>query len=1312
MQKRQKSHQQQVYSRRIPRCDLCVPSMRPEGFGKIMQFRKRRPFSLFWQFVILFVVLQALGAFSIVSAQTTHTVTNGSDSDPGSLRDILGGSLTSGDSIVFDSGVTMIDLTGGQISRNIANLTIKGNDLGTPDALKDALTILIADVKLNGIADLQDKLLALPYATPTITGTIDVDDVPAGVQLIMNGGLINLPNAGTRNISLLTFQDGNFSYKTLDENNPTGHVDTRLSVYGGAIYPGGTYMFPLSTTLRQTAFLNNILSVTSGNATSGNTTSTARADTVAGASGGGGFFQYSTDIVDSVFFGNTLIAISETATGGTIATGDASAESYAHVTGGGGYFGSTATVTNSMFSGNTITATSKAATGGTAIGGASGNAYAEVYGGGAAFSYSATITDSVFSSNTATANGGIAIGNSASATAGVLGGGVFFANPTETTSITNSVLSGNTVNANGGIATALGGNDADAHATAGVHGGGAFFYNPTTITDSIFSENTINATGGTAIGGNANNDAYTYAFVFVSGGGAFFIHMAPATIRDSVFSGNTINVIGGTATSGNANNDAHASAFASAYGGGGDFVKTVTAIDSAFSGNTINAIGGAKASGGVGIRDWANADAYAFGGGVFLDGTTSTFTNVSFEGNCIRATADGTVVQQTAGAYNGTAKAYALGAAIFVSNSYSSENRTVDLIADNGTVLIAGNTANGTPSGIHFGRSASIFQSLVNDTGYFLDSAEESTLNITATNAGDKVLMYDPLTVEAYRGTTDMGTAAFAMNVKSGLGEFVWGGKNILDANGGSTVTFENGSTTMLAHDFTLTTTANIDYRTGSAHDAYAMASTTNPGGNTNLLTVVLESGSTLSFNLARDEKLAMFDFTNATGETFTVESSVNFGTDTDTSRQIISVDKAYLVADGITQAEAEAGELNFSLISPEILGFEIRDNVTAASKQLWTKVIFNSQYGDLFYTNINSMRAAESLNKILQDKNRVSDDEFNAIVQNANAVTVEYAASRGAEAMRSTGSFADLAAYKNFEYPGHWSAPCHFKNKCAYRGNSPYGNSNRRVWGGYLGEFGAMEAHARREKYHTTLHGLFVGTDWRFNSNTIFGVYGGFMDESLMFKSIDSQVDSDGLQFGLFAHHHLGGGNTLSTDISYAHFENDSRRFLNNYTTSSSFDQDLMTVGLSWEHRIRTDSFEFSPFVRLRYTNLNQESLYETGNSVTASSLDGLNGNSFVGRLGSNFATRCFGWESRLNLAWAHEYGDTCVTGGSQYHLGGNFNVSSAVLDRNRLEMGARFGRNWELRSSQLGVNLGYDLTTGKHTTQHAVFVAATARF
>ena len=658
---------------------------------------------------------------------------------------------------------------------------------------------------------------------------------------------------------------------------------------------------------------------------------------------------------------------------------------------------------------------------------------------------------------------------------------------------------------------------------------------------------------------------------------------------------------------------------------------------------------------------------------MFLDGIANTLTNVTFEENHIQATATGEVVQQTSGAYNGTAKAYALGGAIFVDNIWGSQ---LNLIADGGNVLISGNTANGAPSGIYFGRA---FFDI--DTSYFYDSDVSSTLNITATNIGDKVLLYDPVTIEAYNTAED---AAFAMNIKSGLGEFVWGGKNVFDAVGGSTLTFENGSATMLAHDFTLTTTPNVMYRTGSANDAYATT-----GVSTNPLVVNI-SDAKLGFDVARDPNLAMFDFTNAsninTAGSWSFDSvDLHVNSYAHTSRQLLDTKQKYLIADGIDNGDRDA--------STSIgIGLDITQN-----NQLWTDLItYKSPYSDLIAENRNSESASEALNEVVKDINLVSDDEFDLIIKNINAVTPEYALSQADALLRTTWRIADWAAYDGFR-----------REKCRPRTlRKTFPHAETHTWGGYIGDFTNYESYCRLQGYDSEMNGLLAGADRTWGTVSL-GLYlAGSRTETDLF-AIDSRVKSDGFHFGLLGRKVWTPHFSSTVDLGYAHYETDGYRGLGTqYFAKSDFAGNAFTsgLGLEWNLTGRNRKLCITPHARLRYTHFDQEGFSEVGTSNTRVNLDRLKNDSFQSILGIEIARQYQRFSPSVRVAWRHEYADREFEGIGVYQAMTNmpFVLHSLGRDRDALN----FGLDVRTQIASCNFNLGYNLEASHNMILHGAHV------
>lgn len=184
-------------------------------------------------------------------------------------------------------------------------------------------------------------------------------------------------------------------------------------------------------------------------------------------------------------------------------------------------------------------------------------------------------------------------------------------------------------------------------------------------------------------------------------------------LNDEVFVGSKASAPGKTADE----------AAAEAYGGAVYFTDGGSILSSTFSSNSAIATGG-TAQGGTAYA-YANADAYAFGGGAFFNNGGTVKDSVFFN-NSVTATAPGRVVQ------NGVARApeaEAKGGAMFVNTNGVRGDPILTLTATaNGRTVISGNTANGAPSGIHFGRGGD----LDFFTGYFTASSSAATFKVQA----------------------------------------------------------------------------------------------------------------------------------------------------------------------------------------------------------------------------------------------------------------------------------------------------------------------------------------------------------------------------------------------------------------------------------------------------------------------------------------------------------------------------------------------------------------------------------------------------
>jgi hypothetical protein len=848
--------------------------------------------------------------------------------------------------------------------------------------------------------------------------------------------------------------------------------------------------------------------------------------------------------------------------------------------------------------------------------------------------------------------------------ASVSGGGAYFSGGNNNT-IEDSLFQGN---------------------SASGYGGGAYFSggNNNTIENSIFRGNSATATDGTS----ANANAY--------GGGAY-IGYSTGTITDSCFEGNEVRATGGSASS----SSSTATAYASASGGGAYFGAAGTITGSRFEGNEVRATGGTSAFGGSsGTYTWANADAYAFGGGAYFHGGAMTITDSSFIGNSVGAEAAGTVYQSGTEHAAGP-EAYARGGALFVNTNAAAAALT--LKADAEDVVISGNTAsdagNGRPDGIHFGRAGE----LISSTGYFAESKAGTEFDVIAENRN--ILMADPVTAELYNAA---GTADFAMTVQAGAGTFTWGGTNVLDANGGATVAFENGSRTVFLNDFTLKTTPNIAYRAGSATDAYATATSQ----NTNALKVTLSGGADVTFFSTRDPNLALFDFTGSTSKNQAGNFEVEPGATMNMAypdRQLLSVPAVrYLVADGVDDSDS-AGAVDNLKAGSHISGFEI-ESFEDGSNQVWTA---STGYDSPRQPEIdeweNLENAAPSLEELLCDGCAVTDEQFEAVAANLASATPDHVLNQAVASLQTSGFVLDSA--REFAF-----APDSLRA------------GGIRLWGGYAGMVGRIGSHERRRGYRQNVNGFLTGATYDFASAGA-GLFVGYTRGDARTRSGSTgAVGSDGYHAGL-----LGRisplrempGFSLAGEAGFSYYDNAARRDAGAGGIGADFAQRVYSLGAGAEYAFELGGALLTPFARLRYSHLDQDQAEERG-GLTRARVGGLSGNGLSSELGASVSrTGVFssGRVSALRVAatpyalasWRHEFGDTAFSTGARYGLPeGNclgsipsFRMVSVRRDRDAAVLGAGFRASADLAGGRfLGASAGYRAAIGRKSASHVFSV------
>ena len=760
--------------------------------------------------VLLLGCLLALGAGAALAA--TYTVTNASDSGPGSLRDAIA-SAASGDTIQFAAGLdgqtitlaTAVDAGAKNLIFGAAGgtVTVAGAALQGTGSLR--IPANGGNLNFTAAVNFSGGLTVVPDTSPSISladytgGRVDLSGIGAyggafsgklaieGQNLSndwgFDGGGLHANLSGSGRVSLL---DG-----SLIRNN---RLDAQNAA--GPAYANGGGLYVFHNDLNAVA-MDTLGGEIRGNAASA-TVTTATGYDQATAEGGGAYVRGDVTALSGKLDGNTATA---TAT-------DNSGAARAH--GGGAYIAGNLATLSGRTNDNTATAI-------TTTQNVTSSAYA--YGGGTYVHSNLTTLSGEASGNTATAtadaanvyvNGGgvyvggtfgalsgkvlnnTAEGQSASRNAYVNGGGLYL--------LKGAGELGGEISGNRAGATILGGNYA-----AYAYGGGAFAQKEVTTLSGRITGNTAE---GVVQGGTG------YAHVY--GGGAYVME-GLGTLSGTV-SGNTAK----------ARNEVNDYYDAYAQGGGAYVYKSIAALSGTISNNTAEAraLGGTAYAFGGGVGTYENitalsgtlsgnkakatstsGDAYARGGGAYV---TKSIADVS-----------GTITNNTVEASSGSGEAHALGGGLFVyvpdvlitKGTYANnkaiamgsatrayggaiflgaDGASSRLVLDptDGSITFSGNTvttkANAGDAGttranaIHFGRSG------------HSNAVVDAFLTIQDSQGNNNLIMI------ADGITTDLNDDKTFTMAQSG-GNFLWGGPNLFDSAGGNTVSLTGGTMRLMS---------------------------------------------------------------------------------------------------------------------------------------------------------------------------------------------------------------------------------------------------------------------------------------------------------------------------------------------------------------------------------------------------------------------------------------------------------------------------------------------------------------------------------
>ena len=1127
-----------------------------------------------------------------------------------------------------------------------------------------------------------------------IHGTTTPADPSAGVvygfdNVTLNGaaGKTTLDGAGRNSTVLSVLHANNIAINRLiitGGNYSAANVGGYSEVAGGGLLLGGngfasnTYRAPESINVSDSTITGNTLTITAGTTT----------DNLFGAGVAvNGTGNLDTTYTSAVTFSNVDI------TGNTLSyvRGPMAADQDASIRGGGGRIGyaQSFTYTGGTVSGNEVRMTGgdHAAGGGLSIDGA--GTYQDV-----GTTKAVSINNVLFSDNSVAKNGDTHTQESYAR-----GGGFYYYNGT-------NPLNPATVAFENG--TAFDNNSATANSSstynANAEGGAAFVMldNTTVVVDgATFTDNSATSSKGRGAGGAIMADLAN----------AGTVNVGSLDIDGSSFDGNS--ATGTTAAYGGAvaanygshtidnssftDNTATASAFnGRALGGAVYFAKggnTVTKLEA--SGNKADGTYYAKGGGmylGSGtntVKDStidgniADSDTYAQGGGIFAESGVLNVVNSSITNNRV------VVESSTTGAK---------GSAIYMDTATNVAGVTKSIInleatAATDKTVIEGNKTNGDHrvSGIHFGNS---------EGGSSRYSAE---LNISG--AGEVVLR-NPVTA-----TMDNGKA-FTMT-KSGSGTLTWDGWNEFDVGGGVLVSLNDGRIN-LGKDFTAKATSGTSNYT------------------VEILSSVGSDPVEVWFDTARDETLAMFDFSNSGAKDFDVETGTKLVASV--GRQVKSSEKEYVVASGLDETTLNQLASDFDYVTDGSGYLYIDNKLTVNGNKLIAGVNFRSP----FDRNANSLVAQDALESLVQGDwgvANISDAEYNAMLRNARNVTPELFMEQTYVMLDGVDRVSRSAMDFGLRYPhrarvkeegeymsnedmidayGHAGAYSHYAYP-SLAGDYCEPSGGFRLWTGYVGDWRNMDAHGGYNGYRMDRNGMIAGLNYDFGTMASVGIYGGYTKSNTKAQNADSKVRSDVGHLGLQARWSpltADRGLSFFVDGGYHWSANDITRNLGGWNAGGSFDQDVITIGGGIEYVAELECLTIIPHIEGRYFNIDQHGMQESGSSATITHIAGVDKSTFNTRVGveltRDYMLGCVTFSPALNIDWRHEWGGKQAAAAASFvndPFPVPFFVSASRQDKDSLDLGFSLKTYRNFGTSQIGFNVAYNLNVSKNSDTHSVY-------
>ena len=907
--------------------------------------------------------------------------------------------------------------------------------------------------------------------------------------------------------------------------------------------------------------------------------------------------------------------------------------------------------------------------------------------------------------------------------------------------ITNVKFENNEANASG----------TNSDGVAWARGGGFYAYSNNTTreitlgTGTVFNSNEANASD------NANSSM---------GGGAYFQGLIDAKVvgdgATTTFYDNNATTEDGTAMGGGI------ASWHQGLGAGTDATLTMTDViltdNAAIATNgtnssTGNALGGGvhsfnqvTATGGKFSENYAMAETgRAAGGAVYTQDRAElvSFTGTEFSENVASAaTAQGGAIFQDKGALDltdvkmtdnmvlGGVLSNAKGGAIFMNMDDAGVDSTLNLAATDGNELVIRDNVASDLTNV---RSDGIYFASVNGT-----SNANANLNVD-TNIEGRVSIYDSVVADINNGKN------FAM-MQTGTGEFNWLADNTFRTDTGNiNFTYSDGVNTWHGDNLFETTgggNANVDVNGGVLNwDGVQEFKTANGdsnidfnGGEINLgdkftakttgtvdnFNVTSANTALINFNASRDDATAMFDFTNTGITTKNLNIAAGTVLGSDIGREIASFDREYLVADGLSVADANTQAGNF------VADGLISEVYSDGAGKIFAKASYRSMY-DKYHNPSIAQNAVQQLVKQPgnNDGYLYTPEQVQTIRDNPRAMTAELILDHGHIFLNLANRYAENAVNIGLRQPfqslqarpavGRRVAPRAYESR-AYNGESGF-----RIWAGYFGDFRNMDSHSRFNGYKTDTNGFVVGMNYDFSRAVSVGIYGGYSKTDARARDVDAKTDGDNYHFGV-----LGRVSPMVSlpnfsffgDVGYFFSNNDTYRNVGGGRANGSFDQDYWTASVGVENSFCFGNFNVIPSASFRWAYLDQDGMDEGG--FTRSHVDGFDKHTFASRLGVDlsydFHLPTAVVTPKVGLAWRHDFGPRTFSANSFYLDAANpihFRPSSSRNDRDSMDINAAINTVFNVGgSTKLGVDVGYQYNVSRHTSNHTVYAGLSLGF